>query len=268
MGFLDRFRTVAQLPAGRFASLPEDNFVRVAGESHYQRALSSLRKKCIPGVEGRPSFPVALVPEPENQHDPHAIAVMSEAGRVGYLPRETAPSYARTMQALKDAGYDGGSCSGLLTGGARDRPNFGVVLTLAYPELCELHLGVGVASSGTGARRAVSGKTQAGELRGRHFTEYVDDVKALRRDGNDDAAERLLLELIDVNEAEARTQGWGVAPWYYEQLAVIYHKRKDSVGEVAILERYAGAPHAPGAGVNKLLERLEKARGLARRQRS
>ncbi len=268
MRLFDGFRNPAQLPAGRFASLPENNFVRVAGESHYQRALSAMRRKCVPGVEGRPSFPVALVPEPENPHDTHAIAVVSEAGRVGYLPRETAPLYARCMQVLKDAGYDGGSCSALLTGGAHDRPNFGVVLTLAYPEFCELHLGVGLASSTTGARWSASGKTAPGELRGRHFTEYVDEVNALRRAGNDAAAERLLLELVDVNETEARMEGWGVAPWYYEQLAVIYRKRKDAVAEVAILERYAGAPHAPGAGVDKMLERLEKARALARRQRS
>jgi hypothetical protein len=100
----------------------------------------------------------------------------------------------------------------------------------------------------------------AGQLRGRHFTEYVEEVKSLHRNGEEEAAERLLLELLDVNEAEARTQGWGVAPWYYEQLAVIYRKRRDSAAEIAILERFTSAPHAPGVTTGKLLERLQKAR--------
>jgi hypothetical protein len=71
------------------------------------------------------------------------------------------------------------------------------------------------------------------------------------------------LELVDAIEAEAFQEGWGVAPWYYEQLAIIYRKRKDAMAEVEILERYASAPHAPGAGPEKLRQRLQKARHLA-----
>ncbi len=111
--------------------------MRVAGESHCQEALSQLRSSCRPGREGRPSFPVALMPEPDNPYDPYAIAVVSAAGRVGYLPREDAPRYAATMRVLLARGYDGASCMALLTGGEPDRPMFGVVLTLAYPETCE-----------------------------------------------------------------------------------------------------------------------------------
>lgn len=247
IGFLDRFRTTtaaAQLPPGRFAPLPEDGFVRVVGESYCQPALAALRDKCVPGVEGRPSFPAALEPEPDNPHDRHAIAVVSETGRLGYLPRDTAQSYGRVMRALQAASYEGGSCTALLNGGERDPPNYGVVLALASPSDCEHHLGV----------------VRAGVLRGRHFTEYVSDVKALRRDGDDLAAEQLLLELVDTTEAEARDEGSGVAPWYYEQLAIIYRKRKEPTAEVPILERFERAPHAPGASPAKLRERLEKAR--------
>ena len=75
-------------------------------------------------------------------------------------------------------------------------------------------------------------------------------------------AERLLLELVDATEEESRLRGTGVAPWYYEQLAIIYRKRKDPSAEVAILERYARQPPAPGAGAAKLAERLAKARAL------
>lgn len=250
IGFLDRFRTAANLPPGRFAPLPGDGFVRVVGESYCQSALAALASKCVPGVEGRPTFPTALVPEPENPYDENAVAIIAETGRVGHLPRDTAISYRRTMEELKARGYDGASCSALLNGADRDPPNYGVVLALAYPEDCELHLGL--------TRRGI-----AGTLRGRHFTEYVTEVKALRRSSEDGAAERLLLELVAATEAEARDECCGVAPWYYEQLAIIYRKRNDAPAEVSILERYDRQPHAPGASPAKLRERLEKARQLS-----
>ena len=101
-----------------------------------------------------------------------------------------------------------------------------------------------------------------GTIGGRHYTAYVDEVRGLRREGNDAEAERLLLDLVDAVEAEAGAEGWGVAPWYYEQLAIIYRKRKDHAAEVAILERFAPQKHAPGASPPKLLARLEKARRM------
>jgi hypothetical protein len=73
----------------------------------------------------------------------------------------------------------------------------------------------------------------------------------------------LLLELVDATESEAQTMGDGVAPWYYEQLAIIYRKRRDVASEVGVLERFARAPRAPGVGPRKLVQRLEKARRLA-----
>jgi hypothetical protein len=99
-----------------------------------------------------------------------------------------------------------------------------------------------------------------GYVRGRHFTEYVEEVKRLKRSGLDREAEDLLLELVSATEAEAESEAWGVAPWYYEQLAVVYRKRGDVDQEVSILERFAAQPHAPGVMPPRLLERLRKAR--------
>jgi hypothetical protein len=66
-------------------------------------------------------------------------------------------------------------------------------------------------------------------------------------------------------EAESKVGGqdWGVAPWYYEQLAILYRKGKDYSKEVEILERYEAQSKAPGMGPEKLALRLIKARGLA-----
>jgi hypothetical protein len=103
---------------------------------------------------------------------------------------------------------------------------------------------------------------QPGYFKGRHFTTYVDDVNCLKKSGQLEEAERLLLELVKATEEENSIENIGVAPWYYDELAKIYRKQKDYVKEVAILERYAKQRHAPGAKPAKLMERLLKARQL------
>ena len=69
---------------------------------------------------------------------------------------------------------------------------------------------------------------------GRHFTTYVEDVKALKRDNRLDDAEKLLLEMVTAVEAENGIAKMGLPPWYYEQLAIVYRKRKDPAKEVAL----------------------------------
>lgn len=106
---------------------------------------------------------------------------------------------------------------------------------------------------------------EAGSVEGVHYTDYVERLKQLKRERRHSEAIDLLLKLVDATESEARAagRGWGVAPWYYEQLAIIYRKEKRFPDEVAILERYEAQPKAPGAGPGKLAERLKKARELA-----
>jgi|RhiMetdeSRZDD1v2_1073273.scaffolds.fasta_scaffold3050864_1 hypothetical protein len=99
-----------------------------------------------------------------------------------------------------------------------------------------------------------------GFYQGKHYTEHIDRVKALKRADKLDKAEQLLLALIDVIEAENQTQQFGVAPWYYEQLAILYRGRKDYAAEVAILERYQQQLHSRGEPA--FAERLAIARAL------
>ena len=91
-------------------------------------------------------------------------------------------------------------------------------------------------------------------------------MKQLTQDNNNSDAIELLLRLVDETEGEAKKagKGHGVAPWYYEQLAVIYRKEKRYQAEVEILERFDKQPKSPGAASKKLGERLVKARQLAR----
>lgn len=87
-------------------------------------------------------------------------------------------------------------------------------------------------------------------------------MKELKRQGRLEELEKLLMELIDAVEAEARRNNWGVASWYYEEAAKLYRKQKDFAREVAILERFAGQEHGQGARNRALAERLEKAKAL------
>ena len=101
-----------------------------------------------------------------------------------------------------------------------------------------------------------------GFVRGRPIHTYVDEVKAL---GYTEEATALLLELVDATEADSRANGWGVAPWYYERLAIIYRSQKRIADEVDILERYKRQRKAPGSMPTKLAARLRRAKDLSNR---
>ena len=67
-----------------------------------------------PGSLHDPSFDpgrrLALVPEPENEHDPNAVGIWNEERtlQVGYVPAEIAPQLAGDEQAVSLWRVDGG----------------------------------------------------------------------------------------------------------------------------------------------------------------
>ncbi len=97
-----------------------------------------------------------------------------------------------------------------------------------------------------------------GYVDGKHYTEHVETVKQLKRDGNYHDAATLLLRLVDATESEDAVERFGVAPWYYEQLAIIYRKQGEPDSERTVLRRFARQRHAPGAKPAKLMKRLEE----------
>lgn len=103
---------------------------------------------------------------------------------------------------------------------------------------------------------------EPGMYDGKHYTNYVEEIRELKREGKNEEAIDLLLHLIDVIEEEAKIEECGPAPWYYEQLAILYRKTKQPQLEHDILRRYIdfceeyGAPN--GATHGKLLQRYEK----------
>lgn len=95
--------------------------------------------------------------------------------------------------------------------------------------------------------------------------DLVERVKTLKRTGEYATALNLLLAEIDSQEQVSVEKDWGVAPWYYEQAAIIYRKLDDPNAEISILERFMAQRHAPGVGPGELALRLQKAKS---RQRS
>jgi len=103
-----------------------------------------------------------------------------------------------------------------------------------------------------------------GFFNGRHFTTFVEEVKQLKRDGKIDELEKLLWNLVYSIEEEDKINKWGVAPWYYEELAKLFRKSKDYKSEIIILSRYSAhqQDRRPCTSTPILLRRLERAKEL------
>ena len=109
----------------------------------------------------------------------------------------------------------------------------------------------------TGQTKIVT-RSSVGLVDGKHYTEFVDTVKQLKREKRHADAIELLLKLVDAAEEEARAESWWAAPWYYEQLAIIFRKEKDDEAERAILVRYGDFQSSQGKASGLFDERLEK----------
>jgi hypothetical protein len=81
---------------------PRVRVVAVAGVSFRPEALDD------PSFE--PGLALALVPEPQNEHDPNAVGIWNEERtlQAGYVPREVAPELAGDEQAVSLWRVEGG----------------------------------------------------------------------------------------------------------------------------------------------------------------
>lgn len=103
---------------------------------------------------------------------------------------------------------------------------------------------------------------EPGFVGGRHYTEWVESVRDLRRGGDDAGALKLLEKLMRATLQETAATGLPPAPWYFEQAAIIHRKAQDPASEVAVLKRFlAGMP--TGFEVPpQIPDRLRKAEAL------
>jgi DNA polymerase III epsilon subunit-like protein len=93
---------------------------------------------------------------------------------------------------------------------------------------------------------------------GKPISEYVPIVINLKRQNDEQELENLLLNLVRVVEEGSIATDEGVAPWYYEKLAIFYRKQGQRGKEIEILQRFAGQKHSPGVSPPRLLARLDK----------
>ena len=70
----------------------------------------SFRPESLQDESFEPGRPLALVAEPDNEHDPNAVAVWNEERtlQIGYVPRETAPQLTGDEQAVSLWRVEGG----------------------------------------------------------------------------------------------------------------------------------------------------------------
>jgi hypothetical protein len=102
----------------------------IVGESFYQDELRRIAAGRTEKRE-RVKFRVVLLPEPNNKHDPRAVAVHAEQGGIiGYLSREDAARYQPMIIAMKKTNGHYPSCMAVLTGGYGEKRSIGVVLDL------------------------------------------------------------------------------------------------------------------------------------------
>jgi hypothetical protein len=81
-----------------------------------------------------------------------------------------------------------------------------------------------------------------GYYRGRHLDDYRAEVRELKRSGRLDEACRLLFALVEAAERESKAERQAVATWPYAELASVYRKQKDHLGEASLLGRFAAWP--------------------------
>ncbi len=285
MGLLDKLRgrgSVRDVGGGKISvdavKLRGGATVEIAGESYRQAELDRICGGKTP--EGhRHQCLAALMPEPSNPHDENAVAVYIDSVQVGYLSRDDALWYKPVVARLARKNMLG-ACDAVIVGGWNDghgdEGHYGVKLDLAPPDhahpddpppppgvldppISDLPqprpAGSGVS---TGASR--SSRSDAGMVRGKHYTDWVETVKDMKRLGHNEQVLPLLAELCSAAEAESEATGTALAPWYFEQSAIVRRKLKDYVSEVAILERYQASPNAEPGHFD---ERLEKAQAKA-----
>lgn len=108
-------------------------------------------------------------------------------------------------------------------------------------------------------RRRRKDERALGDVRGRHYTEWVQDIKQMLRRRDDDAALALLLECAIATATETVAGTVIAAPWYTERAAIIYHRRKNYVAGAALLRAYLAVAQGVQAPMR---ERLHKADAL------
>jgi hypothetical protein len=114
--------------------LEGDELVRVVGTSHYQEALLELSGRTADD-EVRVQKIALFVPEPDNPHDPSAVAVTIDGCLVGYLSRDENKRWLDVVSGNDVAAE-------ALIAGRAGVPVLGVFLRLPTPTEARAQIGI------------------------------------------------------------------------------------------------------------------------------
>lgn len=94
--------TGARLESDSFELCPDYSDVTAPADILIE--LTGVRYHISSSEMPQPGTQVKFQPEPENEHDPKAIAVHSENGRIGYINKAVTSGFARMLEAMKVTG--------------------------------------------------------------------------------------------------------------------------------------------------------------------
>jgi hypothetical protein len=115
---------IPQTPTTLAVTLFEgDEQLEVKGEGSHQDNLSLVVREL-----GR-EVAAVLMPEPDNEYDSYAVAVMVGGLKVGYLSRDDAESYQPSVMRLQSEHGQPIALMGRIFGGEPDKPSYGIWLS-------------------------------------------------------------------------------------------------------------------------------------------
>lgn len=247
--------------------LAED--VEVAGETYYDQAFSHVFTRAGRPNGGQVTRTAELHPEPHNQFDRHAVAVVIDGVRVGFVPADLSPriqpaalqhrqttGQPLTVPANVWARYDFGQWQARVTLLFVSSPSPEWSYVDHFPATGHDKL------TYLGTTKAMEAAKGAARIDGYdNFEDALPDVTQYKVDGNEEKALELALRCIPAAERVAAV--WRSAPtvWPTEEVAKVYRRSKDYAAEVAVLERLDRATPA-GRERKRTTERLARARQL------
>ncbi len=248
----------------------EQDLVKLTGTTTFAKdAITRLAERHGAGGGGYIETSGSLQREPDNQADPHAVAVHVEGEKIGYPPGylaklvDLSTSGARSVQVqifteVLPKGLRAEAWAWLADGPAQwqwceiNRPPLSAGAKVAAHQE-GIDQMVAEALAGGGAR---AGSFARGMVNGIHYIQLVEPIKQLKRDGRLEDA--LVLCYAAIERAEANREGREPAPWYTEQAAIIHRKLSQRDEEIAVLQRWLAACPPERRDGSRIKERLSK----------
>lgn len=248
----------------------EQDLVKLTGTTTFAKdAITRLAARHGAREGGYIETSGTLQREPDNQADPHAVAVHVEGEKVGYLPGYLAKLVDLTANGAREVQVQ--IFTEMLPKGLRAEAWAWLADDPAQWQWSEtnrppLSAGAKVVAHQQGIDQMVADALAGGGARaesfargmvnGVHYLQLVEPIKQLKREGRLEDA--LVLCYAAIEGAEANREGREPAPWYTEQAAIIHRKLSQHDEENAVLQRWLAACPPERRDGSRIKERLSK----------